>query len=235
MANKFMGEVFLSNDYVINNPSWHIEDSSWKAKQILKIIDRNNLKPNHVCEVGCGAGEILRQLYLNMSNHITFYGYEISSKAFELCQLRKQDRLNFHLKDINIEQQTFDLLLCIDVFEHIPDYLTFIQNLKSKGQYKIFHIPLDMSVLNILKISRILYKRRTIGHLHYFTKEIALDVLKDAGYEIIDYFYTCFSIDLPGEEVSFHPKQILYALAYMINQDMAVKLIGGSSLLVLTR
>ena len=48
--------------YLSENPDWHVGDSPWKAQQIHKIIDRNKLSPRTICEVGCGAGEILRQL-----------------------------------------------------------------------------------------------------------------------------------------------------------------------------
>jgi len=57
-------EMYRSNEYLKNNPTWHVEDSPWKAKQILKIIGNNNLQPNSICEIGCGAGEILHQLFL---------------------------------------------------------------------------------------------------------------------------------------------------------------------------
>lgn len=31
-----------NSEYLKKNPSWHTEDSPWKARQILKIIERNN-------------------------------------------------------------------------------------------------------------------------------------------------------------------------------------------------
>ena len=71
-------EMYTQGGYIIKNPTYHIEDSTWKANQIIKIIRRNNLSPNSICEVGCGAGEILNQLYLNLPKGILFNGYEIS-------------------------------------------------------------------------------------------------------------------------------------------------------------
>ena len=52
-------EIYLDGTYLDKNPGWHEEDSAWKAEKILKILKRNKLKPSSICEVGCGAGEIL--------------------------------------------------------------------------------------------------------------------------------------------------------------------------------
>jgi SAM-dependent methyltransferase len=228
--------IYTTGEYLGNNPTWHVEDSAWKAQQIFKIIERNNLQPKSVCEVGCGSGEILNQLYLKMPETVDFTGYEISPQAFELCKTRNKQRLNFNLGDlVRQENVYFDVLLCIDVFEHIEDYLTFLKDLQKKAKYKIFHIPLDLSVSSVLRSSPILRARQSVGHLHYFSKETALATLKDSGYEICDYFYTAGSIDLPSKSfktlLANLPRKVLYGL----NQDIAVRLLGGYSLLVVTK
>ena len=79
--------------------------------------------------------------------------------------------------------------MAIDVFEHVEDYFGFLRKLREKAEYKIFHIPLDLSVQTVLRSSPIIKGRKSVGHIHYFTKETALETLKDTGYEIIDYFY----------------------------------------------
>ncbi len=53
--------------YLSKNESWHVEDSPWKATQIVKLINENDYELDittigTVCEVGCGAGEVLVQL-----------------------------------------------------------------------------------------------------------------------------------------------------------------------------
>ncbi len=34
-------EMYESSEYIAKNPRWHTEDSLWKVKQIIKIIDKN--------------------------------------------------------------------------------------------------------------------------------------------------------------------------------------------------
>jgi cyclopropane fatty-acyl-phospholipid synthase-like methyltransferase len=228
--------IYTKGDYLENNPTWHLEDSTWKAEQILNIIKKNNLQPLSVCEVGCGSGEILNQLYLKLPDNRDFIGYEISPQAFQLCQEKNKDRLKFKLGNLIQEEDVFfDLLLCIDVFEHIEDYFTFLRSLRKKAQYKIFHIPLDLSVSSVLRSTPILRARQNVGHLHYFSKETAIATLKETGYEICDYFYTASSIGLPVKHfrtlLGNFPRKVFYSL----NQDIAVRLLGGYSLLVLAR
>lgn len=229
-------KIYTTGEYLERNPTWHVEDSLWKDKQIQKIIVNNKLHPSSICEVGCGAGEILNQLYLHMPDDVSFVGYEISPQAFELCQQRKKDRLHFHLKNLlEDEEAFFDIVLAIDVFEHVEDYLSFLRKLREKGVYKIFHIPLDLSVQTVLRGSPILKVRYNVGHLHYFTKETAMATLIDTGYEIIDYFYTGASIDLPAKSFKSLLARLPRKIIYNLSKDMAVRVLGGYSLMVLTK
>ena len=229
-------EMYKSNEYLKNNPTWHIEDSPWKAKQILKIMGKNNLKPNSICEIGCGAGEILHQLFLQMNNNITFVGYEISPDAFKLCSQRKSNRLDYKLADLFEDISAYyDIIMAIDVMEHIEDYFSFLRNLKKKGAYKILHIPLDMSVQTVLRMSPIINSRKKVGHIHSFAKETALETLKDTGYEIIDCFYTPGALELPGKSIKSRLLKLPRKIGYKINQNLTVRILGGYSLMVLAK
>jgi cyclopropane fatty-acyl-phospholipid synthase-like methyltransferase len=57
------------------------------------MIAQNNIQPKLIGEIGCGAGEILNQLYLQMPEDVRFTGYEISPQAYELCKQRENNRL----------------------------------------------------------------------------------------------------------------------------------------------
>jgi Methyltransferase domain len=233
MSQEFMN-VYTSGEYLEKNPTWHVEDSPWKAKQILKLMKRNHLSPKTICEVGCGAGEILRQLQMSMGPECEFYGYEISSQAFELCKSRQNEKLHFELKDIIKEKDvSFDIILLIDIIEHLEDYFTFLRQVKSKARYKILHIPLDLSLQILLRVTPLWKLRPTTGHLHFFTKEWALEILKDTGYEIIDSFYTPGTIDLPSASLKRHIAKLPRKLFFKIHADLAVRVLGGYSLMVL--
>jgi cyclopropane fatty-acyl-phospholipid synthase-like methyltransferase len=231
-----MKNIYDDGTYLNNNPSWHEDDSAWKAKQIVKIIEKNNLNPERICEVGCGAGEILNQLSMQYADDKEYIGYEISAHAIKLCTKKQKPNLKFKLRDILEDGDVyFDILMAIDVFEHVEDYFTFLRKLKDKAEYKIFHIPLDLSVQTVFRASPILKKRYEIGHIHYFTKDTALETLKDTGYQVKDFFYTSGSIELPNRGLSANLLKLPRKWAYLINRDLAVRFFGGFSLLVLAK
>jgi SAM-dependent methyltransferase len=226
------GSIYGTGEYLARNPTYHVEDSAWKASQVLKMLARHRLDPETVCEVGCGAGEILAQLQRSLPERTQFFGYEISEGAFALCQKRENERLHFYWEDLLAgEAQPFDLLICLDVFEHVEDYLSFLRRLRGRATHKIFHIPLDVSVQSVLRSWPILRQRERVGHLHYFTKETALATLRDTGYRILDSFYTPSAIDRPRTiraRIARGPRQFLFAT----HQDWTVRIMGGYSLLV---
>lgn len=234
--------MYDNGTYLDENPTWHVEDSPWKASQIIKMLNRNGLQPQTICEAGCGAGEILRQLWLQLPPDVALYGYEISPQAFRLCEQKANERLHFSFADIfaqesegseKSEAACFDIVMAIDVMEHVEDHFGFLRKLKTKGRYKILHIPLDLSVQTVFRHTPILDARTELGHLHYFTKATALATLEETGYTIIDSFYT----DGPAEPSAFGWGADLFRasrqLFFSLDQDLAATVFGRYSLLVL--
>jgi cyclopropane fatty-acyl-phospholipid synthase-like methyltransferase len=226
--------IYTDATYLNNNPSWHVEDSAWKARQVLRMLERHNLQPRTICEVGCGAGEILAQLRDATTEEVQLSGYEISPQAFELCRRREGRRLTFFLKNFLEESgRSFDLLLLMDVIEHVEDCYGFLRSLRPRAGYTILHIPLDISVQTVLRGGFFQAVHTSAGHLHYFTKETALQALEDAGYHVLDHIYTAGAVDLPARSWKMALARLPRKIAFAAHPDFAVRLLGGYSLLVL--
>lgn len=227
--------LYSDGAYLQKNPLWHTEESPFKVKQLMRMLQNNRLQPKTICEVGCGAGEVLRLLQEKMDKDCRFWGYDISPQAIKLCKGRENQGLQFKLEDFTREEGAFfDLLLVLDVLEHVENYFGFLDGIRAKSDLKIFHIPLDLSVQAVLRKRGLLRRRELWGHLHYFTKETALETLKDAGYELLDYFYTPRGLELATETV--HKLALLpRMICFRIHQDLAVRTLGGYGLLVLAR
>jgi SAM-dependent methyltransferase len=190
-----VSNTYTSGEYLeATGGSWHAEDSPWKAAQIMRIIDRNGMHPKLIREIGCGAGHILgelsKQLYLK---DCQFEGYDISPQAIELCENVGVKNCRFFCRDLLDDTadsaQRSDILLVIDVFEHVRDYMGFVGKCRKIADYKIYHIPLDIHVSSVMR-NAFIRSRYSTGHLHYFTAESAIATLKDTGHEIVDQFYT---------------------------------------------
>ena len=226
--------IYTNSEYLAKNPTWHVEDSPWKAQKIYDILLRNNLRPSRVAEIGCGAGEILVQLRARLPES-SFVGYEISGQAFELARSREGDGLHFINANMLDEAVHYDALLCIDVFEHVDDYIGFIRSLRGFADYKIFHIPLDLSAQAVARRQPLLDMRREVGHLHYFTKETALETLKYCGYEIIDANFTASTLDLGKNRLRTNLMRMPRILLSKLAPDLAARILGGWSLMVLAK
>jgi cyclopropane fatty-acyl-phospholipid synthase-like methyltransferase len=200
----------------------------------MEMLSRNDLSPRTICEAGCGAGEVLRQLQLQMGADREFWGYDISPQAIEFSKPRENDKLHFRLADLGKERSVnFDLLLVLDVVEHLEDYFTFLREIRPRAKHKIFHFPLDLSVQAVVRKRGLMTRREMHAHLHYFTKDTALQTLKDTGYEVLDHFYLPRSNEI-GTTLLQKAFSFPRALSFAIHKDLAVRVLGGYSLMILT-
>ena len=220
--------IYGDGTYLVKHPTWHEEDSRFKASKVLKMFRRNRMTPSRVCEVGCGAGGILVELTAHLPQTVAV-GYEISPQAYALCAGKAGGKLEFRLADIFDSKDRYDVVMAIDVFEHVEDYIGFLRKLKPYGRFQLFHIPLDINVQTVLRASPLRKLREEVGHLHYFTKETALRTLETAGYRILDWFYSEPGRKRPLSKIAYVPRKIALAL----NQDLAVRFLGGCSMMVL--
>lgn len=224
---------YLDGEYTMKNPTFHVEDSFWKAEQILKGIHETGIECNTIAEVGCGAGEILVQLSSQLPTS-RFFGFELSPQGYQMCKERENETIRYSNEDIFSDQTEFDLMLCIDVFEHIEDCYSFLKKLSTKANSFVFHIPLDMNVQMIARSSPILGVRESVGHLHYFSKDTALATLTHCGFEVIDWFYTPNGVDRP-KSMKAKLLQLPRKIAQLISIEYSARYLGGYSLLVVAK
>lgn len=239
MDNK--KEIYQGEAYIENNPNWHIEDSPWKAEQILKLLKKNNLELNNFCEVGCGAGEILVQLEKEMAPSTKFEGYDISDKLANFWSERTvPNKIEFFNKDFFDDSKTYDCLMMIDVVEHIPNDIEFLQKIKDRGEYKVFNIPLEISAVRALFPNKFVESREKYGHVNYYNPEVFLYILKEeAGFEIVDYYLAPGAIDLANTTTSISRISKLLRIPRIIlskfSPRFTARLLGGYSLFVLAK
>lgn len=229
-----IGKIFTDNTYIQKNPDWHAGDSEWKAGKIEKLLGGKLTAIQTLAEVGCGAGGIVSSISKRYA-HLSCSGYEVSRDAYDIAVKKESDNMKFYFRHIEEVEQQFDCLLCIDVFEHVEDYIGFLKNIRKKAEFKVFHIPLDISVTTVVRSDSFLQKRKNLGHLHYFTRETALDTLKYCGYEIVSEGYTQYFWDFPSKTIRAKLKRYPRKLMYLISPHLACRFLSGSSLLVLAR
>lgn len=229
-------DLYTSGDYLELVPTWHVEESTGKAREILRLLDRAHLAPHSIGDVGCGAGEVLRQLQVFLPRDCELAGYDISPQAIALAHNRENQHLRFTLGDLLAEPSVhYDLLLALDVVEHLEDHFAFLRALRAHADYTIFFFPLELSVQTVIRPYGLLHTRDAYGHLHYFTRELALRALADTGYTVLDAVYTSEALELPTRLIGRNLLKPLRKLLFALHPDVAVRLLGGYRLLVLAR
>ena len=223
---------YLEGDYEQLNPSWDTEDSAWKAGLVADLLARHGLRPAAVTEVGCGAGAVLAALQLRLPD-ARLQGWDIAPGAARFWGRHS---------DITFTQGDFlaqvgpppDLLLLLDVIEHVANPHEFLSRLRLRGAHLVLHIPLDLSVASVLRETPLLQQRRGVGHIHYFTRGLALELLSECGYEVIEASYSGAHLR-PRRGLSGRLAGLVRRLVFAFDRDFGVRLLGGDTLLVLAR
>jgi len=226
---------YRDGTYLTNNPDWDRQDCLWKAKLVKNVLEEFKIEPKSVCEVGCGTGDVLvhlKQFY----PHYEFTGYDISPQAAEFWNEHKAAGIHFHCGDfIELNKQYYDCILLIDVIEHLSNPFKFLDAIQERANYFVFHFPLDLSASTVLREKPLLNARLKVGHIHYFTKGLALAVLRDAGFNIMHYRYTNAYLKGPGRSLKTRIAALPRRLVYFIDKDFGVRLLGGETLVVLAK
>jgi cyclopropane fatty-acyl-phospholipid synthase-like methyltransferase len=226
-------QKYLTDQYVIDNPTWDLEDSPWKANQVAGILAANSVSPESVCEVGCGAGYILSELRSTYPD-AELFGFDIAPAASRFWAEHGSRRIEFAVGDfLTLNTRPYDVILVLDVIEHVRDPLAFLSAMRKWGRRFVLHIPLDLSAVTVMREKPILRVRRKMGHIHYFTKNLALSLLDEAGYRVTDWKYTGAAFTAPRSSWRTKLARSPRWLARRLNEDWAVRTLGGETLLLL--
>ena len=121
--------------------SWGLEYYSYVSfviEYFEKILKNKNIE--NIAEVGCGDGKILLELAMRYED-ILFEGFDLSKRAVLFANAFSYgfDNLKFFDHDFKNSKKKYDVILCIETLEHIPDdeindfLKTINNNLKNDG------------------------------------------------------------------------------------------------------
>lgn len=213
-----------------------MEDAPWKAGIVAWILEQNGLQPESICEVGCGSGACLAELR-RAYPEAELSGYDIAPDAAQFWKQFEEQNISFEVGDVlKNDSLNCEVLMMLDVIEHLADPHDFLGRLHGKASLFVFHIPLDLSAMSVFRETPLLYVREKVGHIHYFTKNLALSLLDESGYSVVDASYTQAAFTAPSRSwktlIARPLRKIIYTL---FGKDRGVRLVGGETLMVLAR
>jgi SAM-dependent methyltransferase len=220
--------IYQDGTYLRHVKTWHTEDSAFKAQHVLNAMIKHGIHPLSIGEVGCGAGRVLEIIQAEFSA-ATCVGWDVSPQAIEMARKHAPQKIAFVCGDIVTAAPHYDVLLSLDVFEHVPDYLGFLRSLRTLAQWHIFHIPLEVTASSALRTESLLHARTEVGHLHHFCEATAMATLADCGYKIVDRWLTAGALASPPGRLR---TRVANAIRRLLPPVWCARLLGGYSLLV---
>jgi len=184
-ARSDIEQLYLSGEYLRKNPSLHVEDSDWKAGIIAPFVDRfaliHSRSPLKVLDVGGGAGVLLSMIVERLRREagrpVTKYAIEFTPEMVEVQKSNNPDLE--HVEQGSIEATSFrakefDLVLLIDVLEHLPNAETALREVRRIGRYAIVKIPLEdtlhFRLMNALRGGSLRrHAIESVGHVQSFS------------------------------------------------------------------
>jgi hypothetical protein len=113
-----------------------------------------------------------------------------------------------------------------------------LKKLLNQSKYFLFNIPLDISLISLIRKNIFRQKFNDVGHIHFYSKYSILLQLEYCGYQIIDNIYAKNRLEYFSKK-KFSIKSFLILpfqfLFDLINEDLACAIFGGYSLVVMAK
>ncbi|MEW5746235.1 MAG: class I SAM-dependent methyltransferase [Nitrospirota bacterium] len=160
-------------------------------KEIAPLVPQG---AKSVLEIGCGAGGTLLWLKEDLGFEVCV-GIEVEARAAARARQKGLAVLETDIeKGIPFMNCSYDLLLCLDVIEHLANPWRVTKELSTlikPGGYLIVSLP---NIAHISILSGLLFRDRwdyedsgilDRTHLRFFTRQTAYGLLNEAGFEVI--------------------------------------------------
>jgi len=166
-----------NSTYAERHPRWHAQDSGHKARAVWSFAQRLGISPSHVVDVGCGAGGVTARL-----GHVwpVVEGWDTSAEAIAIAK-REHPQCSFTHGAFERSGQRADLILCLDVVEHVAGDVALMKALSGCAEHLIFRVPLDWSVLDACRPTRLQESLDHWGHVQLYDRRLLAQRLGEAG------------------------------------------------------
>jgi len=148
-----------------------------QREAVIDLVRKLNV--NTVLDVGCGSGENLAALAIAMP-HLVLSGVDISPEALSLAKKRTH---NIQLRELNVQSESlneqFDLVLSIQVIEHLADDTAALRNMAAmSGRWVLI-----TTMRGTMRPSE-----RLIGHFRNYSDKELREKAACGGLEVVDLF-----------------------------------------------
>lgn len=148
LCDKLYGNKYLEQRYE-GDYEKYMENKRQLARLVSEVLNPSNRKMK-ICDAGANKGYLMKA-FLEMGGIYETYGFDILDDVSKVVEstndvVRKNYKLGSVLNIPEFDTE-FDIVTCINVFEHIPINKTGImaqQLLKLRPEYFVFEISRDI-------------------------------------------------------------------------------------------
>jgi SAM-dependent methyltransferase len=125
---------------------------SWYIRRELRSLNRGGFNPGKIADAGSGFGQYVYYLS-NLYPNASITGLDIKQEQVDDCNkffssIKREDKVSFRYADLTKleEQEEWNLVLSVDVMEHIEDDRTVFQRIYKglkKGGVLLISTPSD--------------------------------------------------------------------------------------------
>jgi 2-polyprenyl-3-methyl-5-hydroxy-6-metoxy-1,4-benzoquinol methylase len=161
-------------------------------REVLPLLPKNCKK---VLEVGCGQGDTLVWVKSIREDCEWIGGVELFEDSAKIAasQLDWSIKGSIEEIDLDIEESSIDLILCLDVLEHLVDpwgVVARLNKLLKPDGHMISSIPnvrFFSAVFPLVFMGNWAYQKEGIldkTHLRFFTKKTAISLMESSGMKL---------------------------------------------------
>lgn len=223
--------LYTTGDYGIQHQDWHLADAPNKVQDIFAglqaVVETSGKTKLKVADIGTGVGGVLaetakqlRQSYPNLE--VTPIGFEIAPSAVEVGRQLFPD-LDIRQKPLEQSDGPFDLVMFIDVLEHLENPWEMLRLARATGDYMVIRQPL-LESFSTFRHNNYQDQREHWGHIGYFNYHSFIDMAATTGWKPLQ-VNLCASWELAGnQKTSVSP---LHRLLTNTNRLMASHFFSG--------
>lgn len=236
--------LYLTHSQIQRKHWWFVVKTKIVNDTIRKYFVRKGDKNKKILDIGCGAGLMLESL----SEYGVTYGMDTSDEAISFCKKNfKGVVAKGHLPDgVPFEQKYFDLIVSLDVIEHVDDdvgALETMKNILADDGKIVLTVPACMSLWSMHDVVNHHKRRYTLPELKTKLEKVGFNIEKISYYNTLLFpvVYVIRKInnvfkrdsesdfDVPSKGMNFILKGIFGVEKYILrlfNQPIGVSIIA---------
>lgn len=202
------------SDALERQAEWLRRSAGQKADSVEQLLRGNRIKPESVLELGCGTGAVMGELQKRgLAQH--YYGIDYSATAIAYLKTAFPD-IQCTVADVmettNVfERDSFDVVICSHVIEHLEDPVSFFQAIGRQFQFDYLVAEVPLEDLFFGKVKALLKDRskNPAGHVQFFTRSSFLALITAMQYTVVDERVYAPSLDKKTLQFAYGEKGLL--------------------------